>query len=87
MPHFPKPFFRKSRGVWYFQIQGKQHNLGPDRERAFEQYHDLMRRPTPKRVSGDSVLAIIDAFLDWCKKHRAPDTYCPDRAHLTGQEP
>jgi integrase len=75
MPHFPKPFFRKSRGLWYVQVNGQQYNLGPDRTRAFEQYHDLMRQPQPKRVASDSVVAIIDAFLDWCQKHRAPDTY------------
>ena len=75
MPHFPKPFFRKSRGLWYVQVNGQQHNLGPDRTRAFEQYHDLMRQPQPKPVAGDSVVGIIDSFLDWCQKHRAPDTY------------
>ena len=75
MSHFPKPFFRAPRGVWYVQINKKQHNLGPDRKRAFELYHDLMRQPQPQRVAADSVVAIIDAFLDWCQKHRAPDTY------------
>ena len=75
MPHFPKPFYRKSRGLWYVQIDGKQHNLGPDRDQAFDAYHDLMRQPQPTKVVGDSVLAIIDAFLDWCQKNRAPDTY------------
>jgi integrase len=75
MPHFPKPFFRKSRGLWYVQINGQQHNLGPDQTKAFEQYYDLMRQPQPKRVASDSVVAIIDAFLEWCQKHRAADTY------------
>jgi integrase len=75
MPHFPKPFYRKSRGLWYVQIDGKQHNLGPDRDQAFETYHDLMRQPETVAVVGESVLAIIDAFLDWCHKNRARDTY------------
>lgn len=75
MPHFPKPFFRKPRGLWYVQIDGKQHNLGPDRERAFEMYHELMRRPQSRPVASGSVVAIVEAFLDWCRKHRAPDTY------------
>lgn len=30
MPHFPKPFFRQNRGLWYVQVRGKQHNLGPE---------------------------------------------------------
>lgn len=75
MPHYPKPFFRKSRGLWYVQIDGKQHNLGADRTVAFERYHALMQQPTGQRVANDSVVAIIDAFLDWCQKHRAPATY------------
>ena len=47
MPHFPKPFFRPSRGLWYVQIRGKQINLGPDQDAAFQRYHDLMRQPKP----------------------------------------
>ena len=31
MSHHPKPWYRKSRNVWYVEIDGKQHNLGPDR--------------------------------------------------------
>ena len=39
MPHFPKPFFKKARGLWYVEINRQQVNLGPDREAAFRQYH------------------------------------------------
>ena len=42
MPHFPKPFFRASRGLWYVQINDKQLNLGADRTAAFSRYHELM---------------------------------------------
>ena len=41
MPHFPKPFFKKGRGVWYVEIDRKQINLGPDRDEAFRRYHQL----------------------------------------------
>lgn len=77
MPHFAKPFYRKSRGLWYVQIEGKQHNLGPDRKKAFDRYHDLMREtPQPKQVvANDSLAAIVDNFLDWNNKHRSPATY------------
>lgn len=76
MAHFPKPFFRRSRGLWYVQIDGKQHNLGPDRETAFENYHELMRAsPQPKRVSNESLAAVVDYFLDWCQQHRSEATY------------
>src|SRR5205823_1573436 len=46
MAHFPKPFFRADRRLWYVQLDGKQHNLGPDRTAAFARYHDLMSRPS-----------------------------------------
>ena len=29
MAHHPKPWYRKSRRVWYVQIDGKQHTWGP----------------------------------------------------------
>lgn len=75
MAHFPKPFFRESRQLWYVQIDGKQHNLGPEREAAFDRYHELMRKPQAVRATGDSAAIIMDAFLDWTQKHRAPRTY------------
>ena len=75
MPHFPKPFFKKARGVWYVEIERKQVNLGPDRDEAFRRYYQLMTQPRPTKVAADSVLGVIDAFLEWCSKHRAPDTY------------
>jgi len=52
-------------------------NLGPDRDEAFRRYQDLMarRRDAPKPATGDSVVSILDAFLDWCQKHRASRTY------------
>ena len=34
--------FSAPRGLWYVQLDGKQDNLGPDREEAFRRYHDLM---------------------------------------------
>lgn len=45
MAHYPKPFFKKARRLWYVEINRKQINLGPDREAAFQQYHQLMARP------------------------------------------
>ena len=72
---FPKPWYRPSRGVWYVTIDGIQHNLGPDRDEATRQYHQLMAQPRAKKVLANSVPAVVDAFLDWCEKHRAPDTY------------
>lgn len=70
MPHFPKPFFREDRGLWYVQLHGKQHNLGHDKDAAFRKYHDLMRAPAP--VAPELVMSVIEGFLGWCSKHRAP---------------
>ncbi len=75
MPHFPKPFFKKARGVWYVEINRKQINLGPDEEDAFRQYHQLMGQPREQVVPPESLVAIIDAFLEWTQKNRSPDTY------------
>ncbi|HVT88220.1 MAG TPA: hypothetical protein VHD56_05160 [Tepidisphaeraceae bacterium] len=75
MPHFPKPFFRPSRSLWYVQLRGRQVNLGPDQEQAFTRYHELMTRPEPQLISTDMAVVIMDAFLDWCQQHREPRTY------------
>lgn len=58
MPRFPKPWFRKDRSSWYVQLDRKQHNLGPDRERAFRRYHDLMTRPAVR----SAIFANISTF-------------------------
>ena len=34
-----------------------------------------MRQPREQTVSPESLVAIIDAFLDWTQKNRAADTY------------
>ena len=76
MPRFPKPWFRKNRRRWFVQIDRHQVNLGPNREAAFHRYHELMNRPKqPTFVPAETVLALIDAFLDWREKHRAEATY------------
>jgi hypothetical protein len=69
MPHFPKPFFRPSRKLWYVQLE-KQVNLGPDRDEAFRRYGELIAKPRPAKLASDSVAVLMDLFLDWCKQHR-----------------
>lgn len=77
MPKFPKPFFRTARSAWFVQVAGKQINLGPDRDAAFRRYHELMGRPKHAGVpvTADTVLSVLDAFLDWCQQHKAGRTY------------
>jgi integrase len=75
MKKFPKPWFRPTRGLWYVTIDGHQHNLGPNRDEAFRRYHEMMARPERRRVAANSLLAVIDAFLEWSQKHRSAATY------------
>lgn len=76
MAHFPKPFFKKARKSWYVEINRKQIKLGSDKEEAFLRYHQLMQQPAEQATaSPESLVNIIDAFLDWTKRNRAPDTY------------
>ena len=72
---FPKPWYRPARGLWYVTLAGRQHNLGPDRKAAFARYKELTAQPAERKVCSDSVVIIVDAFLDWTFRHRAPRTY------------
>ena len=72
---FPKPWFRKGRG-WFVTLDGKQIKLGTKREAAFAEYRQLIslppaRRPTTTTIS---LVEIVEHFLEWTQKHRAPDT-------------
>lgn len=81
MPHFPKPFFKPSRNTWYVQIDGKQHNLGPDRQQAFERYHEFMRHK-PREADCSLAVGVLDAFLTWSKNNKKPRTYEWYQRHL-----
>src|SRR5262249_29334536 len=79
MPHFPKPFYRKSRNRWAVQIDGKMHNLGAGKEEAFRLYHELMAQrgstephpaSAPAQATGTGpplVAELLDSYLDWLK--------------------
>jgi integrase len=82
--HFPKPFFRPKKQRWYVQLDGKHVNLGPDEAEAFRPYHALMAQrgeakpdvaPPPAAPTADTVVAVIENFLEWCQHHREPLTY------------
>ncbi|HWB14491.1 MAG TPA: site-specific integrase [Pirellulales bacterium] len=62
-------------------IRGKRYRLGAAKEGAETEFHKLMGNPeTP--VSGNSVAAIIDKFLDYAKTHNAESTYDWYRKYL-----
>ncbi len=75
MARRPKPWYRRDRGAWFVSIDGVRHNLGPDKKAAFVKFHAMLSRPANRRLAGDSLVTIIDAFLEWCQHHRAADTY------------
>lgn len=75
MKKFPKPWYRPARGVWFVTLDGRQHNLGPDKDEAFDRYKKLLAEPKARAVASDSLAAIIDAFLDWVQRERSPETY------------
>lgn len=80
MPHFPKPFFRRSRRVWAVQLDGKQVNLGPDRKQAFARYHVLMHG-RQKEMCDELVVVVLESFLDWVQQNLATRTYDWYRRH------
>lgn len=75
---FPKPWFRKGRG-WFVTLDGKQIKLGTRRDESFEAYRQLISEPQPHRrapsTAGISLVEVVEHFLEWVQKHRAPDTY------------
>jgi len=71
----PKPWFWKRRKAWFVTIEGIRHFLAEDKAAALNRFHQLMAEPPRRVVRADSLAVVIDLFLDWCQKHRAPDTY------------
>ena len=72
---FPKPWYRKSRHAWFVTLDGQQIKLGTSRDEALRRYQDLLTQPAKRAVPSGSLLAVFEVFLNWCQKHRAPDTY------------
>ena len=49
--------------------------MGSDKDKAFEQYKQLLAKPADKELPSDSLAAIVDSFLDWVQKNRSGPTY------------
>ncbi len=75
MARRPKPWFWKARDGWYVTVGGTRHPLGQDKDEAYDRFYSIMRQPQQRKVSRDTLAAIIDAFLEWVLKNRSPDTY------------
>jgi len=77
----PQPFFRKQTQSWYVQIGKRQVPLGKDKEKAWDEYHKLMAGKRDLSPS-EPVTAVVDEFLEWVKKEKAPLTYSHYQRHL-----
>ncbi len=75
MSRTPKPWWRKSRKLWFVMLDGRQVNLGSDREAAHRRFHELMIQPKKRVVASGAVVQVIDRFLDWTLNNRAKRTY------------
>lgn len=86
-----EPWFRKHDGWWYYYrreggkrrpvklVQGQE-----NRDAAYDRWHKLCSQPVQQpQVSSDSATALVDLFLDWCQKNRAPGTYDIYAHHLS----
>src|SRR5262245_52485819 len=85
----PQPWFRESKGGWYVCINGKQHALGKDRERAFRRFHLLMagempgptqkeearHQPIPEPRPTLAVGELAYAYLTACRRRLSPNSY------------
>ena len=70
----PKPWFRESRNEWFVTINNVQHRLGPDKQIAYQKFYELKSMPE-KPISTDSVVGLMDTFLDYAQTHNAKGTY------------
>lgn len=79
-----KPWYWKARKIWCVYHIGEKIPLGPDRDEAFRQYHEIMAKPEEKRqsVQWGAVAAILDDFLTWTEENRAPKTYSRYRDYI-----
>ena len=72
-----KPWYWKARKIWCVYHNGEKIPLGPHRDEALRQYHEIMAKPAEERqsVQWGAVAAILDDFLTWIQENRAPKTY------------
>lgn len=75
MGRTPTPWYWKARRAWFVTICGARHRLAETKAEAFERFHEMMAQPMRREVSGESVVALIDLFLEWVEKNRAGETY------------
>lgn len=82
MARTPKPWHWKARKGWYVILDGKKIRLGNTKKEATEEFYKRMSEPQQPVIRSDSVLSILDLFLDWTERHRNPETFMFYRDHL-----
>lgn len=74
MARRPRPWQRKGRG-WFVTIDGKQVPLGNVKKAAFKKFYELMNRSREPGREALQMIGLLDDFLEWNRKNRAPATY------------
>jgi integrase len=84
----PRPWQRKSSGVWYIQIGKRQTALGRDKKKAEAEANRLWREQSQSSgvvpAGGYTVGEIATAYGNWLAKNRAPST-ATIRRYLIGE--
>lgn len=79
----PKPFFRKFTGTWYLQLGRQQVNLGPDKDAAWDQYHDIMAARLALTSPTLKAATFFEKYLEWVEENRSSATYYGATHYLT----
>jgi len=82
MPRQSKPYLRKQTRSWYCSIEGRQISLGKDRDAAFGKFYELMGDKAQVKNDRSTLYELSQAYLDWCKANRKPNTYTRHRYYL-----
>jgi integrase len=63
----PRPWYRKEKGGWYVCLEGRQVNLGKDKDEAFRKFHRLMagdkESPGVQKPNGPTVAELAEHYL------------------------
>ena len=75
-----EPYWLAKRNCYFVHVGTRTIRLSPDKDEAWRLWHEIMARPPEQRrllpAGPDAyVVEILDAFLEWCQKHKARATY------------
>jgi integrase len=70
----PQPFWKSTHKCWYLKLNRKDVRLDPDEKKAWDLYHKIMGRQLDL-TADPRVVPLVDEFLEYAQKHKAPGTY------------